>query len=162
LQKSFLIQLNMNKILFSFILFIPVLIKAQEPVKNNNTIIVKGVTFSQVKERLLDSGVFIDKQNAEDGTLITERKGYCECPNKDFFQLIYYIRIKDSVATIRAKYSSAVQLRLINNKQNTDAKDDFSEVLYWKDKKSSYHYLFGIMSDFAKSLNGISIEYKTL
>lgn len=139
----------------------PILLKAQEPVKNNNAIIVKGVGFTKVKETLLDAGIFIDQQNAEDGTLITKRKGFCECPNKDFYQLIYYIRVKDSVATIRGKFSSEVSLSLLGNR-NINPKDDFSEVLYWKDKKSRYHYLFGIMTDFAKSLNGNTIEYKTL
>jgi hypothetical protein len=136
---------------------------SQEPVKNNNAIIVKGTSFNKIKETLLDAGVFIDQQNAEDGTLITKRKGYCECPNKDFYQLIYYIRIKDSVATIRAKFSQAVQIHLFgDNNKNTDDKDEFSDVIYWKAKNTSYNYLFGVMNNFAKSLNGTNIEYKTL
>ncbi|OSZ77589.1 hypothetical protein CAP36_14540 [Chitinophagaceae bacterium IBVUCB2] len=147
---------------FFLFLFFSIIVKSQEPVKNNNAIVVKGVIFSKVKETLLDAGFFIDQQNAEDGTIITKQKGFCECPNKDFYQLIYYIRVKDSVATIRGKFSSAVQLNLLNNHKNTDDKDDFSEVLYWKDKKSSYHYLFGIMTEFSKSLMGSSIEFKTL
>jgi len=152
----------MKSILFIFLLLSSINVQSQEPVKNNNAIIVKGVVFSKVKEVILDAGIFIDDQNAEDGTIITKRKGYCECPNKEFYQLIYYIRIKDSVATIRGQFSSAVQLRLFTNRTNTDDKDDFSPVLYWKDKKSAYHYLFGIMRDFAKSLNGTLIEFKTL
>lgn len=120
-------------------------------VKGNNAIIVKSVGFIQVKETLLDAGIFIDEQNAEDGTIITKKKGYCECPNKDFYQLIYYIRIKDSVATIRGKWDLDAPL---NN--------GFSEVVYWKAKTSAMHYLFGIMIEFAKSLNGTSIEFKTL
>lgn len=154
--------IGMKKLLFLFFAFCSMLSKAQEPVKNNNAIIVRGVVFSKVKETLLDAGIFIDQQSAEDGTLITKRKGYCECPNKDFFQLIYYIRVKDSVATIKAKFSSEVQIHLFDTHKNTDDKDDFSDVVYWKDKHSAAHYLFGIMTDFAKSLNGKSIEFKTL
>jgi hypothetical protein len=155
----------MKKLLFILIGFFPAFLIAQEPspVKNNNTIIVKGVGFGQVKETLLNAGIFIDQQNAEDGTIITKRKGYCECPNKDFYQLIYYIRVKDSVATIRGKFSQAVQIHLFGDSNpNTDDKDDFSDVVYWKTKNTSYHYLFGIMTQFAKSLHGISIDFKTL
>lgn len=153
----------MNKLLLLAFVFSTSLIKAQEavPVKNNNTIIVKGTSYSKVKETLLDAGFFIDQQNADDGTLITRRKGFCECPNKEFYQLVYYIRVKDSVANIKGKFSQAVQIKLVETHRNTDGKDDFSEVIYWKSKSSAYNYLFGIMIGFAKSLHGESIEYKT-
>lgn len=131
------------------------------PVKNNNTIIVKGVEFAKVKEVLLDAGFFLDQQSAEDGTIITKRKGFCECPNKEFYQLVYYIRVKDSIVTIKGKFSQAAQVKLFNDHPNTDDKDDFSDVFYWKSKNTSYNYLFGIMMGFAKSLNGSGIEYKT-
>jgi len=137
--------------------FCPMLVVAQEPKKNDNTIIVKGVSFAKVKETLLDAGFFLDQQNSDDGTIITKRKGYCECPNKDFYQLVYYIRVKDSVATIRSQFSSEFSLS-----GNRNPKEDFSEVVYWKDKKSGYGYLFGIMIAFAESLKGSSIEYKRL
>src|SRR5437667_6093679 len=150
----------MKKLFFLSFALYPMLLKAQEPVKDNKAIIVRGVVFSKVKETLLDAGIFIGQQNAEDSTIITNRKGYCECPNKDFYQLIYYIRVKDSVATIRGKFS--VEVQLFSSNKHTEDKDDFSDVVYWKAKHSAYHYLFGIMMNFAKSLKGNTIEYKTL
>ena len=149
----------MRSSLFLSLFFASCCVFGQEPVKGNNAIIVKGVTFSKVKGTLLDAGIFIDQQNAEDGTIITKRKGYCECPNKDFYQLIYYIRVKDSVATIRGQFSTPVYLLGGGGKS---PEDDFSEVIYWRDKKSGYNYIFGIVIAFAKSLGGLSIDYKTL
>lgn len=146
----------MKQFLFiPFLLFLSFGIQAQEPIKDNNAIIVKGVVFDKIKEVLLDGGIFIDEQNAVDGTIVTLRKGHCNCPNKDFYQLIYYIRVKDSIATIRGKWN-AIVYPADNNVHN------FMTLKYWKDKKSVPHYLFGIMTDFAKSLNGDSIEFKTL
>lgn len=143
------------KKVFLLIFFFPFLAFSQEPQKNNNTIIVKGVSFNKVKETLLDAGIFIDQQNADDGTIITKRKGYCECPNKEFFQLIYYIRIKDSIASIKGRFNIIVT-------QSDNDENNFIEVKYWKAKNTGMHYVFGIMDKFAKSLNGTMLEYKTL
>jgi hypothetical protein len=151
----------MKSIVIYFLYFI-ISVFCQEPVKGNNVILVRGVSFKTIKEALLDSGIFIDQQNEEDGTIITKRKGYCECPNKDFYQLIYFIRVKDSVATIRGKFSQQVQIKLFNVSPNTDDKDDFMEAIFWKSKSSTYNYIFGIMTQFARSLNPSSIEFKTL
>ena len=148
--------------LISSVLFFNVSAFCQEPVKGNNSIVVKGVNFKKIKETLLDSGIFIDQQSEEDGTIITKRKGYCECPNKDFYQLIYFIRVKDTVATIRGKFSQQVQLKLVDASPNTDDKDDFTEAVFWKSKLSSFNYIFRIMTEFARSLNPTSIEFKTL
>lgn len=145
----------MRKLFFSSLLFVSFHLIAQEPVKGNNAIIVSGVTFTNVKNTLLDAGIFINEQSVEDGTIITKRKGYCECPNKDFYQLIYYIRIKDSVATIKGRFNVIL-------KQSDNDENNFMEVTYWKAKNSVPHYLFGIMTDFAKSLKGSSIEFRTL
>jgi hypothetical protein len=135
---------------------------SQEPVKGNNAILVKGVSFKSVKESLLDSGIFIDQQDEEDGTIITKRKGYCECPNKEFYQLIYYIRVKDSLATIRGRFSQQVQLKIASTILPRDEREDFTEAIFWKSKMSAYNYIFNIMIDFANSLNPLSVEYKTL
>ncbi len=152
----------MQKIVYFLLLFILSFdVWGQEPIKGNNAIIVSGVSFQKVKETLLDAGIFIDQQNAEDGTLITKRKGYCECPNKEFYQLIYFIRVKDSVATIRGQFSAEASLSLFGEGKK-DPEDDFTEALYWKSKNSGYNYIFRVMQNFAKSLNGSSINYKTL
>jgi hypothetical protein len=110
----------------------------------------------------LDSGIFIDQQDEEDGTIITKRKGYCECPNKEFYQLIYYIRVKDSLATIRGRFSQQVQLKIASTILPRDEREDFTEAIFWKSKMSAYNYIFNIMIDFANSLNPLSVEYKTL
>jgi len=141
--------------LFFLTFLYPVILSSQEPIKKNNAIVVKGVTFGKVKETLLDAGIFIDEQNSEDGTIVTKRKGYCNCPNKDFYQLIYYIRVKDTIATIRGKWNVIIR-------PNDNDVNNFMEVEYWKDKNSGPHYIFGIMTDFAKALKGNSVEFKTL
>ncbi len=145
----------MKYFLYLLILSCPKFVYGQVPIKGNNAIVVSGVTFSQVKESLLGAGIFISEQSAEDGTIITKRKGYCECPNKEFYQLIYFIRIKDSVAIIRGRFN------VILNPSDND-ENNFLEVLYWKAKNSGYHYVFGVMDAFAQSLKGTKLEYKTL
>lgn len=152
----------MKLLLLALLCYAPTLCQGQDPPRYTNAILVKGTSFQQVKSALLDSGFFIDQQNEQDGTIITKRKGFCNCPNKDFYQLVYYIRVKDSTATIRAKFSAAAQMHIFSNDHpHTDDKDDFEEVQYRKSKILIYHYLFGLMQEFAGSLKG-QMNYATI
>lgn len=76
---------------------------SQTITQNANLIKVKGVSYIQVCNLLLDSGYVIEKKDNELQTIKTEIKEY-----KKSFNGAYYlqIRIKDSVAYIRGYFTA--------------------------------------------------------
>jgi hypothetical protein len=102
--------------------------------KGDNTILVKGVTFDQVVNALLDKGYKIDKLDKDFKTVKTE---YCECRPKYSYQILLNVRVKDSVAAISGKASNRnIEIGIENQK--------------W----GLYKYSFDDMNNLAKSLKG--------
>jgi hypothetical protein len=140
------------------ILLIPVflfgLAYAQE--KNDNTIIVKGVSFEQVVNALLDSGYHIEKMDKEYRTIKTEYRELCD---NCLPQLYFDIRVKDSTATISGKWRSNLNgiFGLKTERDNNSAY--IFPIKNEKDKVPKK--CFNKMNDFAKSLNG-QITYAKL
>jgi hypothetical protein len=80
----------------------PLLSFAQDIPKFSNTIFVKGVSWRQVMDTLLNQGYVIDEQNEKDGTITTRPMQY---EKTDVREIVYYIRVSDSTAKIKGKYS---------------------------------------------------------
>lgn len=134
---------------------------AQDIPKFTNTIFAKGVAFSQVKDSLLNQGYFIDQQNEQDGTIITKPKGVCDCKNKDFHQVVYYIRVKDSTARIGGKFNINYNYDASKGGFFSNDKNEFHQLEYWKSGISVPHQIFLIMDSFAHSLSS-QITYAKL
>jgi hypothetical protein len=132
-----------------FFLFIPLFAISQEPQKGDNTIVVNGVGFTQIKNALLDSGYFIAEQNADDGTIVTKARnadnGRIFGQRLDRYHIIIYVRVKDSVATFREDYD----FKTGEGNRESD-RSDFKEVTYWKSKGSVPYHLFEQMDAIAK------------
>lgn len=107
---------------------------AQAQNKGDNTILVKGVTFDQVVNTLLDQGFKIDKIDKDFKTVRTEFKE----PNPKYsYKVSYDIRVKDDVAIITGEtITSNMKFEIKNGKSGLDK------------------LAFESMSNFAKSLNG--------
>lgn len=142
----------MKKVLL-FLFFVPLLSFSQDIPKFSNAIIAKGVSFKQIKSSLLDSAFFIDLQNEEDGTIITKPKGVCNCKNKDFNQLIIYVRVKDSIATFTGKWNVNYNYNQSRGGFLSNDKNDFQRLEYWKSSSSVPHHIFLILDHFARSLS---------
>lgn len=103
--------------------------------KGDNTILVKGVTFEQVVNKLLDQGYRIDKIDKDYKTVKTE---YSEPRSGYTYKECLDIRVKDSVATITGKASNlGLEINI--------------EYQKWG---GLYKLSFEDMNQFAKSLNG--------
>lgn len=130
--------------------------------KGDNLILVKGVSFMQVCSALLDSGYSIEKKDDQLQTVKTEFKEY---PTK--FNGAYFIevRVKDSVAYIKGKFSAPWSKSILA--PNVYRRDPFfnqEKVIYDCNKNGRpvinlTSYPFSFINSFAKSLNG-DIVYK--
>jgi hypothetical protein len=138
---------------FLFLLALPVAAKSQEIPKFSNAIIANHVTFKQVKATLLDSAFFIDQQNEEDGTIITKPKGVCDCKNKDFNQLIVYVRVKDSSATFTGKFNLNYNYNQSRGGLLSNDKTDFRQLEYWKSAMSAPHNIFLKLDALVRSIS---------
>lgn len=138
----------------SLILFLlPIAAHSQGIPKFSNAIIAKGVTFKQIKSALLDSAYFIDQQNEEDGTIITKPKGVCDCKNKDFNQLIIFVRIKDSSATFSGKFNFNYNYNQSKGGLFSNDKNEFQQLEYWKSGISVPHHIFLKLDGFVRGLS---------
>jgi hypothetical protein len=119
--------------------------------KGDNTIKIVGVTFTQVKAALLDSGYTISQQNTEDGTIVTKDRNVDKYrmfgSPMDRFHLIMYFRIKDSVAIVRGEWDF-----------HQESNSKYQPLEYWKSKGSVPHAIFEVMDNFSKSF-GKTVEY---
>jgi hypothetical protein len=138
-------------------LLLPVICTAQVP-RNAKTIIVKGVTFEQVCEQLLDKGYNIEKKDDQLQTVRTEAKKYPK-----YWDAAYKmdIRVKDSAAYITATYSSPFE----NTSPNQRSLFDNERVYNHTDKKGNPHvkslsgYAFGLVNEFVLSFRK-QVEYR--
>lgn len=142
-----------------FILF-PVLCTAQIP-RNANTIIVKGVSFSEVCSQLLDKGYSIDKKDDQLQTVRTEPKKYPKYWNAAYK---INIRVKDSLAYISATFTAPYEnpLTPAANKQeplwNNDPVTNRTNNKGKPQSKSLEGYAFSLVNEFALSFNK-PVEY---
>lgn len=119
---------------------------AQEIPAQSNTILVKGVSFDQACNALLDKGYLIDKKDNDLQTAKTEAKNY-----QKIWRVAYVInlRAKDSVIYISGTLTSPPETGAMY-------KDDV--ITYYKNKKNVMGYGFSILQDFALSF-GKPVEY---
>lgn len=130
--------------------------------KGDNLIIVKGVSFMQVCNALLDSGYSIEKKDDQLQTVKTEFKEYPSKFNGAYFM---EVRVKDSVAYIKGKFSAPWSKSILA--PNVDRRDPFfnqEKVVYDCNKNGRpvinlMSYPFSFINSLAKSLNG-EIAYK--
>jgi len=97
-----------------------------------NLIKVKGVTFSQVCNTLLDSGYVIEKKDDQLQTVTTEMREYTKSFNAAY-RLI--IRVKDSVAIIYSTFSAPWWDPFTKNAAKTDRLWDNTRSFVIVDKK---------------------------
>ncbi len=134
------------KILFSVLAFFIVGIgKGQEIPKKANTIIVHGVTFSEVCNALLDSGYNIDKKDNDLQTVRTEAKQYPKYWNATY---IIDIRVKDSIAYISGKLTAPPQGGLFNN-----------EPIFYQTKKDGVPYPKSLFTVAFIWMNNIALSF---
>lgn len=120
-----------NLIILLISLLSCVAIQAQQ--KGDNTIVVKGVSFIQVQNVLLDLGYTIFKKDNDLQTVTTSFKPIGK-PNaffaKDASMYEVNIRVVDSVAFISARFVDI----LSRNKKQTEMTDDNFDRLTYLDK----------------------------
>ncbi len=122
------------RILIALVCFIPFNIKAQNILPDANTIVVKGVTFMQVCNALLDSGWTIEKKDNDLLTVKTESKAFPRYWNGVF---CITVRIKDSAAYIGGLFTLAGG-ELIRNEQVSNQTNRKGKTF----PKSAYSYPF--------------------
>lgn len=130
--------------------------------KDVNVIIVKGVSYEEVLNRLLDSGYKIDKKDSELKTVLTEHKPYPKYWNAAYR---LFIRVKDSIAAIQGTFTGPW-----DDPFATTASTNKNYL--WRDvpirnhvnkkgvtyPKSNHGYPFLLINDFALSF-GRPVEY---
>ena len=143
----------MKIIVTAIVLFLTNQILAQDIPKNATTIIVKGVAFNNIVNCLLDSGFVVDKMDKEYQTLKTEYKKLC----KDCIpEILFNVRVKDSIATITGNWRSTVNLFGFAESQNDK---DIALVFEIKNEKSKVpKEVFKAMNKFALALKG-EVQY---
>lgn len=119
--------------------------------KDANTILVKGVSFSEVCNALLDSGYVIDKKDNDLQTARTESKQYPKYWNARY---VLNIRVKDSIAYISGTFTGA-DGALFKDDPISNHSNRKGETL----PKSIYGYPFLLMKNFALSFNK-PVEYR--
>jgi hypothetical protein len=122
---------------------------SQDIPKNADIIIVHSVTFDKVVNSLLDSGYIIEKMDKDFQTLKTEYRKLC----KDCIpEIIFNVRVKDSIATITGKWRSTGNF-IGGLSSNKDA--DNALIFDIKNEKTKVPRMaFQAMKTFALSLNG--------
>lgn len=126
-----------------------------------NLVKVKGVTFAQVCNVLLDSGYVIEKKDAELQTAITEMREYKNSYNAAFK---IRIRVKDSVATMTAYFTAPWSDPFTKNIAKTDRLWQDVQAFAVVDKKGNIKknqlniYPFMRLMGIAKALGG-EVEY---
>jgi hypothetical protein len=87
------------RILFILILIVPLVSSSQTFEKGTNVIKIKGVSFQEVLQHLVDVGYSFKKVDSNYHYVITEFKDV----NKYTFTIQYDVRWKDSIATVKGK-----------------------------------------------------------
>ena len=131
------------------------------------TIVVKGVTFTEVLNALLDKGYGIEKKDTDLQTARTEAIKYPRYWNGAYK---INVRVKDSTAYFTGIYKCPYDTQLFSGALAQNEKDkpwDVSDFIYHatnkKGETQAKHmigYPFLLMNDFVKGL-GKQLEYKT-
>jgi hypothetical protein len=138
-----------NHIIMKLLIFLacllPYALKSQNILPDANTIIVKGVSFTQVCNALLDSGWAIEKKDNELQTVKTEFKPYPRLWNGVF---CITVRVKDSIAYIGGLFTIAGGQLFKNEKafNQTNRKGETH-------KKSASAYPFLLINQWARVFN---------
>jgi hypothetical protein len=128
-------------LLLAWILVLPALGQAIPP--KVNTIIVTGVTFSEVCNALLDARYAIDRKDSDLQTIRTEAKAYPKYWNATY---IINVRVKDSTAYITGT-ATVADGQLFKDEpiyNQTDRKGATQP-------KSMFGYAFLLLNEFAQS-----------
>lgn len=133
----------MKKILL-LLLILPVIGLSQNILKDANTIVVKGITFIDVCNKLLDDGYSIDKKDNDLKTVKTEKKEYPKYWNATY---IVNIRVKDSSAYISGTYTAPPNGGLFKDEPVTNLCNKRGETY----QKSMEGYIFLLLNEFALS-----------
>ena len=118
---------------------------------STTTITVKGATFSQICNSLLDSGYVIDKKDSDLRTVSTQPRAY---PSRFNATYVIGVRVKDSVAYFKTTFNAPSDGSIVRN-----------EPVIYKCKKNGkpidniFTYPFRIVDSFVKGL-GLAIDYK--
>jgi|SRR5688572_33339120 len=118
-----------------------------------NTILVKGVSFTEICTALLDAGYSIEKKDSELQTVRTEPKKYPKYWNATY---VVNIRVKDSTAYISGKFTGASGGLFKDDPiyNHTNKKGETHE-------KSMFGYPFLLLNEFAQSFKK-EVSYQTL
>ncbi len=138
----------MKQLLFA-LLILPIGLNAQEPAKGTTKIIVKNVTYNDAVQALIASGYMIDKSDKDLQLITTQAMETKRMPCTYKLQIVIQ---KDSSAIITGVFK-------INTKF-MGVEDDFKPITRRGANRSAYGESFYLMDVYAKSLHGISIEYK--
>jgi|GEM_PF-4042345 len=141
-MKSYLIFLTF---------FACIALRAQDIPRKVNTIIVTGVSFQQVATVLADSNYFIDRKDPDVGSIVTLARPVDQSAvqimknnSRRLTRVVFYIRVKDSVATITGRY----------NVPELDYLKEYTAIANTGMKKSFDNIAWEAMNTFALSLGG--------
>lgn len=125
-------------------------LRAQEIPKKATAIVVKGVSFDQVLNGLVDQNYFIDKKDDALKTVVTIARHIDQSSTEIFkdntkrlIKVIFYIRVRDSVANISGQFNDEIF-----------HDPNYDQISYRGAKGSAFMLSWDCMNDFAKSLKG--------
>lgn len=144
---------SMKMLLLSLAVCCSAVLYAQIP-KDANTIIVKGVTFKEAVNRLLDSNYSISKIDSNFQTASTEYKQYSKGREK----VSIHVRVKDSAAFITGTFRYGEKSDYPEGSIGWIAAggdNPIANIKQWQHKQISP---FSVMNNYALSF-GMPVEY---
>lgn len=122
-------------------------------VKNDNTIIIKNISFSFIMNSLLDQGYTIDKYDTLFHTIKTALKDGRREDGKptNLFKIFLDIRVKDSLVIIKGQGVAAVTLQLFKNSTGYSETSNYYPIQNKGMKNSELRSSWVMMDNFAKS-----------
>lgn len=133
---------------------------AQDIPKAANVIKVSGTSYDKVMNSLLDSNYQILKSDKEYGTILTSWKPVC---NDCIPQVQFYIRIKDSVATVTGKWRTIGDLSfesLMTGLDSKKAEENATVFDIANNKAKAFRVTFAKMKTIAESFGGNAVFLK--
>lgn len=148
--------------LLLILLMVPAIVAAQTIPPKANVIIVKGVSFMEVCNSLLDHGYAIKTKDNELQTAITEPQKYPKYWNAGY---VINIRVKDSAAYISGTFTAPFSSYAIVGGAGRGSLWNGDPVYHHTNRKGVTHpksligYPFTLMNEFALSF-GKPVEYR--
>lgn len=152
----FIPKSDQMKMLLIVALLLNIACVGQQAPKGTNTIKVKGVSFRQVANALLDAGYSFKSIDSNYNILTTEPKSYSR---KADGMVQLNIRVKDSVVMITG-YCGLYESDLSNN-PGRGIVEGKTVIANRGMKGSLLKDSFGVMDNFAKSLKGVIVYAKS-